>query len=313
MKTALTIAGSDSSGGAGIQADIKTMMANGVYAMSAITALTAQNTTGVAAIQNATAEFLGQELDSIFTDIFPDAVKIGMVSESDLIRMIAKKLRQYQAKNIVVDPVMVATSGARLISEEAVEVLKEELKHTLKDGPEEILKDAAQTANHKLIEKADEDINLEGMGTTLVAATVIDHTLYFINVGDSRLYLLNKDIRQLSRDHSLVEEMVRLGGINEEEARHHPDKNIITRAIGVKEDVEADFYEFSLKKGDIILMCSDGLSNMIEDEEIFAIVKGARDIVEAGQNLIDRANENGGNDNISVVLAEPFSDEVSIW
>ena len=127
MKTALTIAGSDSSGGAGIQADIKTMIANGVYAMSAITALTAQNTTGVTAIQNATAEFLGQELDCIFMDIFPDAVKIGMVSESDLIRMIAKKLRQYQAKNIVVDPVMVATSGARLISEEAVDVLKEEL------------------------------------------------------------------------------------------------------------------------------------------------------------------------------------------
>ena len=127
MKTALTIAGSDSSGGAGIQADIKTMMANGVYAMSAITALTAQNTTGVTAIQNATTEFLGQELDCIFTDIFPDAVKIGMVSESDLIHMIAGKLRQYRAKNIVVDPVMVATSGARLISEEAVDVLKEEL------------------------------------------------------------------------------------------------------------------------------------------------------------------------------------------
>ena len=127
MKTALTIAGSDSSGGAGIQADIKTMMANGVYAMSAITALTAQNTTGVTASQNATAEFLGQELDYIFTDIFPDAVKIGMVSESDLIHMIAGKLRQYRAKNIVADPVMVATSGARLISEEAVDVLKEEL------------------------------------------------------------------------------------------------------------------------------------------------------------------------------------------
>ena len=127
MKTALTIAGSDSSGGAGIQADIKTMIANGVYAMSAITALTAQNTTGVTAIQNATAEFLGQELDCIFTDIFPDAVKIGMVSESDLIHMIAGKLRQYRAKNIVVDPVMVATSSARLISEEAVDVLKEEL------------------------------------------------------------------------------------------------------------------------------------------------------------------------------------------
>nr|WP_294679134.1 bifunctional hydroxymethylpyrimidine kinase/phosphomethylpyrimidine kinase [uncultured Blautia sp.] len=127
MKTALTIAGSDSSGGAGIQADIKTMMANGVYAMSAITALTAQNTTGVTAIQNTTPQFLSQELDSIFTDIFPDAVKIGMVSESDLIRVIAAKLRQYKAANIVVDPVMVATSGARLISKEAVDVLKEEL------------------------------------------------------------------------------------------------------------------------------------------------------------------------------------------
>ena len=126
------------------------------------------------------------------------------------------------------------------------------------------------------------------MGTTLVIATVIGNTLYFSNVGDSRLYLIGDKIKQLSKDHSLVEEMVRLGGINEEEARHHPDKNIITRAIGVKEDVEVDFYEFSLKKGDIILMCSDGLSNMIEDEEIFAIVKGARDIVEAGQNLIDR-------------------------
>ena len=127
MKTALTIAGSDSSGGAGIQADIKTMMANGVYAMSAITALTAQNTTGVTSILNATPEFLGQELDAIFTDIYPNAVKIGMVSEGGLIRTIAAKLRQYEAKNIVVDPVMVATSGARLISEEAVETLKKEL------------------------------------------------------------------------------------------------------------------------------------------------------------------------------------------
>lgn len=126
-KTALTIAGSDSSGGAGIQADIKTMMANGVYAMSAITALTAQNTTGVSAIFNATPEFLAQELDSVFTDIFPDAVKIGMVSDRELISVIARRLKEYQARNIVVDPVMVATSGARLISEEAVDVLKNEL------------------------------------------------------------------------------------------------------------------------------------------------------------------------------------------
>ena len=127
MKTALTIAGSDSSGGAGIQADIKTMMANGVYAMSAITALTAQNTTGVTAILNVTPEFLAQELDAVFTDIYPDAVKIGMVSESELIRTIAARLKQYGAKNIVVDPVMVATSGAKLICDEAVDILKTEL------------------------------------------------------------------------------------------------------------------------------------------------------------------------------------------
>ena len=127
MKTALTIAGSDSSGGAGIQADIKTMTANGVFAMSAITALTAQNTTGVTDILEATPQFLGEELDAIFTDIFPDAVKIGMVSSSGLIAVIADKLRQYGAKHIVVDPVMVATSGAKLLRDDAIAVLEEQL------------------------------------------------------------------------------------------------------------------------------------------------------------------------------------------
>ena len=127
MKTALTIAGSDSSGGAGIQADIKTMTANGVFALSAITALTAQNTTGVTDILEATPQFLGEELDAIFTDIFPDAVKIGMVSSSGLIAVIADKLRQYGAKHIVVDPVMVATSGAKLLRDDAIAVLEEQL------------------------------------------------------------------------------------------------------------------------------------------------------------------------------------------
>ena len=127
MKTALTIAGSDSSGGAGIQADIKTMCANHVFATSAITALTAQNTLGVTGIMEVTPEFLGEQLDAVFTDIYPDAVKIGMVSSSDLIRMIASKLQEYKAANIVVDPVMVATSGAKLISDDAIETLKKEL------------------------------------------------------------------------------------------------------------------------------------------------------------------------------------------
>ena len=127
MKTALTIAGSDSSGGAGIQADMKTMTANGVYAMSAVTALTAQNTTGVTDILESTPLFLGEQLDAIFTDIFPDAVKIGMVSSAELIAVIAEKLKQYGAQKIVVDPVMVATSGAKLLRDDAVEALCREL------------------------------------------------------------------------------------------------------------------------------------------------------------------------------------------
>ena len=127
MKTALSIAGSDCSGGAGIQADLKTMTMNGVYAMSAITALTAQNTTGVTGIMEATPDFLKQQIDMIFTDIRPDAVKIGMVSSSALIETIAESLRQYQAENIVVDPVMVATSGSSLMESDAVVTLKQEL------------------------------------------------------------------------------------------------------------------------------------------------------------------------------------------
>ena len=127
MKTALTIAGTDPSGGAGIQADIKTMTANGVFALTAVTALVAQNTTGVKSIQESTPEFLAQQLDCVFTDIFPDAVKMGMVASVPLIEVIADKLAQYQAKNIVVDPVMVATSGDRLISEDALETLKRRL------------------------------------------------------------------------------------------------------------------------------------------------------------------------------------------
>ena len=127
MRTALTITGSDSSGGAGIQADIKTMTANGVYAMSAVTALTAQNTTGVKDIMEATPEFLAEQLDCIFTDIYPDAVKTGMVSSTELIRTIAQKLKEYEAVNIVVDPVIVATSGSKLISDDAIDTLKKEI------------------------------------------------------------------------------------------------------------------------------------------------------------------------------------------
>lgn len=194
-----------------------------------------------------------------------------------------------------------------------VEVVKREIAGSRSRKPEKVLHDAIQVANRELISVASRDVKLEGMGTTLVVATVIGDTLYFANIGDSRLYLIDDNIKQLSKDHSLVEEMVRLGGIKAEDARNHPDKNIITRAMGVKDEAEADFYEFRIKRGDKILMCTDGLSNMVEDEDMFGLVKGSRDVVEAVQMLIDRANSNGGRDNIGVVLAEPIASEESTW
>ena len=194
-----------------------------------------------------------------------------------------------------------------------VEVVKREIAGSRSRKPEKVLHDAIQVANRELIRVASMDVKLEGMGTTLVVATVIGDTLYFANIGDSRLYLIDDNIKQLSKDHSLVEEMVRLGGIKAEDARNHPDKNIITRAMGVKDEAEADFYEFRIKRGDKILMCTDGLSNMVEDEDMFGLVKGSRDVVEAVQMLIDRANSNGGRDNIGVVLAEPIASEESTW
>lgn len=197
-------------------------------------------------------------------------------------------------------------------SKYTVEVLQKELRESTEKDIEKALVSAIKKANKEIIREADADSHLKGMGTTVVAAVVVDQMLYFANVGDSRLYLINQGITQLSKDHSLVEEMVRLGGIKPEEAKNHPDKNIITRAIGAKENVEVDFYEHRLKRGDIILMCTDGLSNMVDDDEMFHIVQGARDIVEAGMTLVEAAKENGGTDNIGIVLAEPFADEVSI-
>ncbi len=197
-------------------------------------------------------------------------------------------------------------------SKYTVEVLTKELAQTKEEDVEKAIVSANKKANKEIIKKASEDPHLKGMGTTIVVATIFRQMMYFANVGDSRLYLINQGITQLTKDHSLVEEMVRLGGIKPEEAKHHPDKNIITRAIGAKDTVDVDFYEHRLKKGDIILMCTDGLSNMVEDEELFHIVQGGRDIVEAGTSLVAAAKENGGTDNIGVVLTEPFTDEVSI-
>lgn len=194
-------------------------------------------------------------------------------------------------------------------SSHAVEILKEAVGECEKTQPEDILKEGILKANRGLLDAAEADKTLAGMGTTMVAAIISDKTLYFANVGDSRLYLIDGGIRQLSKDHSFVQEMVRLGGINAEDAKHHPDRNLITRAVGVGEKLDIDFFEYRLKKGDIILMCTDGLTNMVEDEEIFRVVKGARDLVEAAGELINTANQHGGRDNIGVILAQPFAGE----
>lgn len=157
MKTALTIAGSDSSGGAGIQADLKAMTLNGVFAMSAITALTAQNTTGVTDIMDVSPDFLNSQLDAVFTDIYPDAIKIGMVSDKQLITAIADKLAEYEAKNIVLDPVMVATSGAKLLKDDAIDTLKEKLI-PLADLITPNIPEAEILANTKIVD--DEDMEM---------------------------------------------------------------------------------------------------------------------------------------------------------
>ncbi len=174
-----------------------------------------------------------------------------------------------------------------------------------------VLEKAIQSANRHIRTKSKENEGMMGMGTTVVAATIQDGEMCVANVGDSRLYVINQEIKQITVDHSLVEEMVRMGGIKREQARMHPDKNIITRAIGAEEDIEVDFFRVHLEKGDFVLLCSDGLTNMIEDEEIRMILQGQRDIVEKAEALVEAANQNGGKDNIAVILIEPFADEVN--
>lgn len=172
-----------------------------------------------------------------------------------------------------------------------------------------ILEKAIHRANDVVRDKAESDENLSGMGTTIVAATIEGNTLCVANVGDSRLYVIsNREIRQVTRDHSYVEEMVRLGEIKREQARSHPDKNIITRAVGAMDEIDIDFFKVTLSPDDIVLMCSDGLTNMIEDEEIRMILQGQRDLVEKAESLVNAANNNGGKDNIAVVLIEVVND-----
>ena len=176
--------------------------------------------------------------------------------------------------------------------------------------PVAILKGAIRKANELLVDESKEDESKRGMGTTVVIATIMEDKMIVANVGDSRLYVVGSSMRQVTRDHSLVNEMVRLGEINAAEARIHPDKNIITRAIGASATVEADFFEVDLEKNSQILMCTDGLTNMVRDEEIFRIMNGEETLEEKAEILVRTANANGGRDNITVMIIRPFFDEV---
>ena len=177
-----------------------------------------------------------------------------------------------------------------------VESIVNSIKASRRNTPVTVLNEAVLSAN--------EAVYNGGMGTTVVACTLYENKLYIANIGDSRLYIINDDISQITKDHSLVEEMVKNGNITESEARIHPQKNIITRALGIDLQVHADYFEIDVKSSDIVLMCTDGLTNMIEDDDIEYIVKHSNSLEKAVDALIAKANENGGNDNITVILAE---------
>ena len=190
----------------------------------------------------------------------------------------------------------------------AVETIVGEVKASFEKNPTIILGKAIDKANACIRQKAGGDKTLMGMGTTIVIATCIGKYLEVANVGDSRLYLVNDRIEQVTIDHSLVEEMIQRGGIDRSSARNHPDKNIITRALGARNTIEADFFNLELEAGDIVLLCSDGLTNMVEDEDIRRVLKSGRDLKERAETLVQMANDNGGKDNISVIIIEPSAD-----
>lgn len=193
-----------------------------------------------------------------------------------------------------------------LASRYTVEIMVEKIKLSQQQNPENILLEAIQEANRFVRQKAYENPDLYGMGTTVVAATFVGNHMLVANVGDSRLYLVGDTIEQITVDHSLVEEMVQMGGIDRAVARTHPDKNIITRAIGARDTVVPDFFHRIVEPGQVVLLCSDGLTNMVEDEQIRAIIMGDGAISEKVDLLVDEANNNGGKDNISAIIVDPF-------
>ena len=196
-------------------------------------------------------------------------------------------------------------------SSHAVQTVVDEIRQDADYNPVKVIRHAIESANTEIINQAENDEKRKGMGTTMVVATIVGNYAYVANVGDSRLYMINEKIQQITKDHSWVQELVRRGEINAEEARNRRDKNVITRALGAEKTVDIDFFDLRLDPGCTILMCSDGLSNMVEDSRIEEIVlESDKCPEEKGQTLIEEANRNGGKDNIAIVLIEPFTNEV---
>ena len=185
-----------------------------------------------------------------------------------------------------------------------VEAVVDSIKEGNARSPIAIMEQAISNANQKVYEAAEKDEALKGMGTTLVVATVYGRELYIANIGDSRAYIIGDTIRQITEDHSWVEAMVQSGDIERKDAKSHPKKNVITRAIGTASRVNADFFEITAKEGEILLLCTDGLINMVEDEEIYSVLKNEKNLEKAGNELVRIANLNGGRDNIGIVLVQ---------
>ena len=194
----------------------------------------------------------------------------------------------------------------------AVKELVQMAEYSKIKDPVLFLRVAIEEVNSMLFDEAANNPDLDGMGTTLVAAVIVDNILYVANVGDSRLYLLRDNLEQITRDHSLVEEMVALGKLERGSEAYRSQKNVITRAVGILPTVDVDLFDIPLQECDYILMCSDGLTNMVSDEEISKILKTTDLLEEQTENLIRMANENGGLDNIAVVLVEPQISEVIV-
>ncbi|MCR4605026.1 MAG: Stp1/IreP family PP2C-type Ser/Thr phosphatase [Eubacterium sp.] len=228
---------------------------------------------------------IGRTRDSNQDSVFSEESSVGFFSN---LFLVADGMGGHNAGDL----------ASKICIEEFVNALKRSDKRT----PVSALEDAVAYANGEIIKKAASDPAYAGMGTTLVGMTVNDGTAYIVNIGDSRLYLMRDKLRQITVDHSLVEEMVKNGEIGKDQMRTHPNKNIITRALGTTESPVPDCFEIEVAEGDVFLLCSDGLSNMLDDRDMEKIITEEKDLKVMGKKLVDAANDAGGKDNISVVL-----------